>query len=61
MVRLHVASYTAGGVVLAWRAAPRGDAPVEGYRVIREGAVVGQTHRLRYALRLPSAAASGSR
>ncbi len=51
---LRVVSYTPGGVVLQWRAAPRGDAPLEGYRVIREGAVVGQTHRLRYAIRVSS-------
>jgi spore germination protein YaaH len=54
VAHLHVVSYTAGGVVLGWRPARRGDAPVAGYRVIREGAVVGQTHRLRYALRLSS-------
>ena len=51
---LHVVSYTTGGVVLAWRRAPRGDAPLAGYRVIREGAVVGQTHKLRYTVRVSS-------
>jgi len=52
VARLHVISYTSTGVVLGWRAAARGDAPIAGYRVIREGAVVGQTRRLRFALRL---------
>jgi len=52
--RLHVIGFTATGVVLGWRAAARGDAPIAGYRVIREGAVVGQTRRLRFALRLGS-------
>jgi len=54
VTRLHVIRYTPTGVVLGWRPAARGDAPIAGYRVIREGAVVGQTRRLRFALRLSS-------
>jgi len=52
--QLHVVRYTSTGVLLGWRPAARGDAPVEGYRVEREGAVVGQTRHLRLALRLSS-------
>lgn len=52
--KLHVVRYTSTGVLLGWRRAVRGDAPVEGYRVVREGAVVGQTRHLRMALRLSS-------
>ncbi len=50
--RLRVLALTAGGAVLGWRPASRGDAPLAGYRVERDGAVVGQTPRLRFSLRL---------
>jgi spore germination protein YaaH len=52
--KLHVLRYTSTGALLGWRKAARGDAPVEGYRVEREGAVVGQTPHLRLAVRLSS-------
>ena len=50
--KLRVVRYTSTGALLGWRRAARGDAPVEGYRVEREGAVVGQTPHLRMAVRL---------
>jgi spore germination protein YaaH len=53
--RLRIVSHTKTGVVIAWLKAGRGDAPVEGYRVLRDGAVVGQTRRLKYKLTLSGA------
>jgi spore germination protein YaaH len=52
---LHVIAHSASGVLIGWRAAPRGDAPVVGYRVERDGAVVAQTRGLIYMLSLSSA------
>ncbi len=52
--KFHVIRYTSTGVLLGWHKAARGDAPVEGYRVEREGAVVGQTPHLKLAVRLSS-------
>jgi spore germination protein YaaH len=52
--RLRVLARTSGGVRIGWRAAHRGDAPLAGYRVRRDGAVVGQTHARSLALRLSS-------
>jgi spore germination protein YaaH len=49
---LRVLAPTATGVEIGWRSAARGDAPVVGYRVRRDGAVVGQTRGLSLALRL---------
>jgi spore germination protein YaaH len=40
---LRVLRYTSDGVVVAWHSARRGDAPVIGYRLERDGAVVGQS------------------
>jgi spore germination protein YaaH len=54
---LHVIAHSASGVLVGWRAAPRGDAPVVGYRVERDGAVVAQAHGLIYMLSLSSARA----
>ncbi len=50
--KLRVLSLAAGALTVGWRAAPRGDGRVGGYRVLRDGAVVGQTHHLRFALKL---------
>jgi spore germination protein YaaH len=52
---LRVIAHTATGVLIGWHAATRGDAPVAGYRIERDGAVVAQTHGLTYALRLSAA------
>ncbi len=49
---LRVLAYTVTGVSIGWRRAPRGDAPVAGYRVVRDGAVVGQTSGRVYVLKL---------
>jgi spore germination protein YaaH len=49
---LGILSHTATGVVLVWNAAGRGDAPLAGYRIERDGAVVGQTRGLTFALAL---------
>jgi spore germination protein YaaH len=42
--RLRILASTSGSIRIGWRAAQRGDAPLAGYRVIRDGKVVGQTH-----------------
>jgi spore germination protein YaaH len=55
VARLHLLARSASGVTVGWRAASRGDAPVAGYRVERDGAVVAQTRGLTFALRLSSA------
>ncbi|MGO8904660.1 MAG: fibronectin type III domain-containing protein [Solirubrobacteraceae bacterium] len=52
--KLRIVLRSATGVIIAWRAAARGDAPVGGYRIYRDDAVAGQTRALRYALRLSS-------
>ncbi|HTZ85430.1 MAG TPA: fibronectin type III domain-containing protein [Solirubrobacteraceae bacterium] len=54
---LRVLSAAAGKVTLAWKPATRGDAPLAGYRVMRDAAVVGQTHARNYVLKLSSARA----
>jgi spore germination protein YaaH len=54
---LKVLTHAAGKVTLAWKAASRGDAPVAGYRVVRDAAVVGQTHSRSFALKLSGARA----
>jgi spore germination protein YaaH len=53
--RLRVLASTATGVKLGWRRAHRGDAPIAGYRIVRDGAVAGQTHARSFALKLSSA------
>jgi spore germination protein YaaH len=52
---LRIGAHSGSGVTLDWRAASRGDAPVAGYRVERDGAVVAQTRGLSFALRLSPA------
>jgi spore germination protein YaaH len=52
---LKVLAHASGKVTLAWKAASRGDAPVAGYRVVRDAAVVGQTHSRSFALKLSGA------
>jgi spore germination protein YaaH len=49
---LRVARRTATGVRIAWRSARRGSAPIEGYRVERNGLVEGQTPGRMYTVRL---------
>ncbi len=53
---LSVVSQAAGSITLRWQRARRGDAPLAGYRVLRDGGVVGQTKSTVYTLRV-----SGSR
>jgi len=50
--RLRVLAHTASGVSIGWLAAARGDAPVAGYRIWRDSAVVAQTRLRTFALRL---------
>jgi spore germination protein YaaH len=57
VARLRVLAHTGTGVTVGWRRARRGDAPVVGYRVQRDGAVVGQTRSVTLALRLSGARA----
>ncbi|HWJ50141.1 MAG TPA: hypothetical protein VNR42_03915, partial [Solirubrobacteraceae bacterium] len=54
---LRILSHTASGVTIGWRRARRGDASVVGYRVQRDGAVVGQIRALSSTLRLSGARA----
>ncbi len=49
---LRVLAYSTTGVRLGWGRAARGDAPVAGYRVTRDGAVAGQTSGRVYVLKL---------
>jgi spore germination protein YaaH len=51
---VRVVGHGGGRITLAWRTAARGDAPLAGYRVVRDAAVVGQTHARSYALKLSS-------
>jgi spore germination protein YaaH len=55
---LRVLAGTPSGALIGWRAAPVGDAPVAGYRVQRDGAVLGQTRRLQFGLRVSSGRAN---
>jgi spore germination protein YaaH len=52
---LRILARSVGGASIGWRAALRGDAPVAGYRVERDGAVVAQTRGLTFDLRLSPA------
>jgi spore germination protein YaaH len=54
---LRVLAYTATGVRIGWRRARRGAAPIAGYRVVRDGAVEGQTHRRSFTLKLSASRA----
>ncbi|HVR05227.1 MAG TPA: fibronectin type III domain-containing protein [Solirubrobacteraceae bacterium] len=49
---LRVLAVSAAGVRIGWRRARPGDAPIAGYRVFRDGAVVAQARALSYTLRL---------
>ena len=51
---VRVVGHGGGRITLAWRTAARGDAPLAGYRVVRDAAVVGQTHARSYALKISS-------
>jgi spore germination protein YaaH len=49
---LRILSGASGGVTIGWHAARAGDAPLAGYRVQRDGAVVGQTRARSFTVRL---------
>jgi spore germination protein YaaH len=49
---VRVVGRATGKITLSWRSASRGDAPLAGYRIVRDAAVVGQTHARSYALKL---------
>ncbi len=49
---LRIAGRAAGAVTIAWKAASPGDAPIAGYRVERDAAVVGQTRARSYSLKV---------
>jgi spore germination protein YaaH len=49
---LRVLAATSSGVLIGWRAAAPGDAPIIGYRIERDNAVLGQTRRLQFGLRV---------
>jgi spore germination protein YaaH len=53
---LSVVAQAPGFLTLRWQRAHNGDAPISGYRVLRDGAVVGQTKGLIFTLKV-----SGSR
>jgi spore germination protein YaaH len=49
---LRVLAQTSGQVSIGWRRARRGSIALDGYRVKRDGEVLGQTHGLSYAVRV---------
>ena len=49
---LRVLADTSGQVSIGWHRARRGSIPLDGYRVTRDGQVLGQTHGLSYAVRV---------
>jgi spore germination protein YaaH len=51
---LRVLALAPGGVRIGWRRAEPGDAPIAGYRIVRDGAVVGQTRSRSFTLKLSS-------
>ncbi|HEX8714078.1 MAG TPA: fibronectin type III domain-containing protein, partial [Solirubrobacteraceae bacterium] len=51
---LRIVRRASGRVTLAWKPATRGDAPIAGYRVERDAAVVGQTHARSFVLKVSS-------
>jgi spore germination protein YaaH len=53
---LRIVRQVPGSLTLGWLKARRGDAPISGYRVLRDGAVAGQTKLTTYTLKV-----SGSR
>jgi spore germination protein YaaH len=54
---LKIVHRTSGKLTLSWSAATRGDAPLAGYRVVRDAAVVGQPHARSYVLAVSPARA----
>lgn len=54
VAKLRILVHTEAGVTIGWTRARRGDAPLVGYRVLRDGAVVGQTRTLSSSLKLSS-------
>ncbi len=51
---VRVVGHGGGTITLSWRTAAHGDAPLAGYRVVRDAAVVGQTHGRNYVLKVSS-------
>ncbi len=49
---LRVLAQTSGQVSIGWRRARRGSIPLDGYRVTRDGLVLGQTRGLSYVVRV---------
>jgi spore germination protein YaaH len=49
---LRILGHVSGGILIGWHAAHAGDPPLAGYRIKRDGVVVGQTHGRRYVVRL---------
>ncbi len=54
---LRALAPTTTGVRIGWGRAARGDAPVAGYRILRDGAVAGQTRGRVYVVKLSGARA----
>jgi spore germination protein YaaH len=52
---LRVLAHTAAGVRIGWRRPAPGDAPIAGYRIMRDGTVVGQTRGRVYIVKLSAA------
>jgi spore germination protein YaaH len=52
---LRVLASSSTGVRIGWRSAKPGDAPIAGYRILRDGAVVAQTHARSFTLKLSGA------
>jgi spore germination protein YaaH len=52
---LRVVAHTSTRVSLGWRRVSAGDAPVVGYRVMRDGAVVGEAKHASFSMKLSSA------
>jgi spore germination protein YaaH len=50
--KLRVLAHNAVGVRIGWSPARRGDDPLAGYRIERDGAIAGQTHGRSFILRL---------
>jgi spore germination protein YaaH len=54
---LRILKRASGSVTLTWSPAARGDAPIAGYRIERDAAVVAQTHARSYVLKLSASRA----
>ncbi len=55
VVGLHVLARVPGGLRIGWHTVRGADPPLTGYRIERDGAVVGQTHGHSYAVKLSKA------